>query len=59
MIRSLAEGAPDDVLDIGNYLRQMIDGGNRFRMAYADGTYFENTHFSPGNQNDLEGILEE
>ena len=57
MVRSLAEGAPDDVLDIGNYLRQMIDGGNRFRMAYADGSYFENTHFSPGNQNDLEGIL--
>ena len=57
MVRDLAESVNDDDLDIGNYLRQMIDGGNRFRMAYADGSYFENTHFSPGNQNDLEGIL--
>lgn len=57
MVKRLAETVPDDVLDIGNYLRQMIDTGNRFRMAYADGSYFENTHFSPGNQNDLEGIL--
>ena len=57
MVRDLAENVPDNVLDIGNYLRQMIDGGNRFRMEYADGSYFENTHFSPGNQNDLEGII--
>jgi len=57
MVKSLAEAVPDDVLDIGNYLRQMIDGGNRFRMPYADGSYFENTHFSPGNQDDLEGII--
>lgn len=34
MVKSLAEAVPDDVLDIGNYLRQMIDGGNRFRMPY-------------------------
>ena len=59
MVRELAETVRDDDydLDIGNYLRQIIDGGTRFRMAYADGSYFENTHFSPGNQNDLEGIL--
>lgn len=30
---------------------------SRFRMPYADGSYFENTHFSPGNQPDLEGII--
>mmetsp|Transcript_17154 Transcript_17154/g.37032 ORF Transcript_17154/g.37032 Transcript_17154/m.37032 type:complete len:808 (+) Transcript_17154:150-2573(+) len=57
MVKKLATMVPDNVLDIGNYLRQMIDDGNRFRMSYADGSYFEGTHFSPGNQNDLEGIL--
>lgn len=46
MVRKLAEDVPDNVLDIGNYLRQMIDDGNRFRMPYVDGSYFENTHFS-------------
>lgn len=31
-------------LDIGNYLRQNFNDGNRFRLHDADGSYFENTH---------------
>ena len=30
MIRDLAQQVPDDKLDIGNYLRNMVDGGNRY-----------------------------
>lgn len=46
-IQQLAEdlNAPEyNALDIGNYLRQVFNDGNRFRMHYADGSYFENTH---------------
>lgn len=57
MVRDLAQAVPDDRLDIGNYLRNMVDGGNRFRMKDADGTYFENTHFSPDTGNKLEPII--
>ena len=57
MIRRLAEEVPANALDIGNYLRQYYDTGNRFRMAYADGSYFENQHKKTGNQPVHEGIV--
>ena len=57
MVKELAQSVPDDVLDVGNYLRNMVDGGNRFRMADADGSYFENIHFSPKVDDKLEPII--
>lgn len=40
-----------NALDIGNYLRQIFNDGNRFRMQDADGSYFENTHKGYARQN--------
>ena len=57
MVKELAQSVPDEKLDIGNYLRNMIDGGNRFRMRDADGSYFENIHFAPGVDDKLEPII--
>jgi len=57
MIKKAAEESRDDALIIGNYLRQYYDRGNRFRMSYSDGSYFENQHHSPGSQPDHEAIV--
>lgn len=57
MIKRLALELPSDTLKVGNFLRQGYDGGNRFRLAYADGSYFENQHKSTGLQPKHEGII--
>lgn len=57
MIKRLAEELPSDTLKVGNFLRQGYDGGNRFRLAYTDGSYFENQHKSTGLQPEHEGII--
>jgi hypothetical protein len=57
MIKRLAEEMPTDSLKVGNYLRQYDNNGNRWRMPYVDGTYFENQHKSIGLQPKHEGIV--
>mmetsp|Transcript_8534 Transcript_8534/g.19101 ORF Transcript_8534/g.19101 Transcript_8534/m.19101 type:complete len:864 (-) Transcript_8534:217-2808(-) len=57
MIKRLALELPSDTLKVGNFLRQGYDGGNRFRLAYTDGSYFENQHKSTGLQPKHEGII--
>ena len=57
MIKELAETLPAGSLKLGNFIRQRDDDGNRFRMNYEEGTYFENQHFGPINQPAHESII--
>jgi len=50
MIKDLAESLPATSLKLGNFIRQKDPDGNRFRMQYEDGSYFENQHVGE-NQN--------
>ena len=57
MIQLLAETLPDNSLKMGNFLRQRDANGNRWRMNYEDGSYFENQHVGPVNQPEHESII--
>ena len=57
MIKDLADTLPAGSLKLGNFIRQRDDDGNRFRMNYEEGTYFENQHIGPVNQPDHESIV--
>ena len=57
MIKLLAERLPSGSLKLGNFLRQRDDDGNRWRMDYQEGSYFENQHVGPLNQPQHESII--
>lgn len=57
MIKLLADSLPEESLKMGNFLRQRDDDGNRWRMDYEDGSYFENQHIGPFNQPEHESII--
>jgi len=62
MIEQLMNTLPEDVIKMGNFLRQrdsyradengknVPHNGNRWRMPYSDGSYLENVHNGPVNQ---------
>lgn len=57
MIKDLAAQIPSGSLKMGNFLRQVMPDGNRWRMDYEEGSYMENTKKGPINQPEGQAIV--